>query len=138
PWPGTGFACSAPRRGLDCLDTRGVDMSTEHPAVGGGQESASTTVMAAAPKKSAKKNRRPALLRRFPKLFWRPGIDRDWDNDWIVLEEEDRDKYPLLADDLAIWGDLLRFRFRRLDHTAQVLQNQFWRQNVALIIGGLV
>jgi hypothetical protein len=78
------------------------------------------------------------LVRRFPKPFWRPRIDQDWDNDWIVLGEEDRDEYPQLADDLAVWRDLLQFRFRRLDHTAQVLQNQFWRQNVALIIGGLV
>lgn len=113
-------------------------MSTEQPAAGGGQESAPATVMAAAPKKRARKNWRPALLRRFPRLFWRPSVDRDWDNDWVVLAEEDRDKYPELADDLAVWRDILRFRFRRLDHTAQVLQNQFWRQNVALIVGGLV
>jgi hypothetical protein len=113
-------------------------MSTEQPAAGGGQEPVSATVMAAVAKKPARKNRRPALLRRFPKLFWRPSVDQDWDNDWVVLEEEDRSKYPELADDLAVWGDLLRFRFRRLDHTALVLQNQFWRQNIALIIGGLV
>lgn len=45
--------------------------------------------------------------------------------------------YPVLAPDLAFWYDNLESRFRRLDHQAQILQNQFWRQNVALIIGGL-
>jgi hypothetical protein len=49
--------------------------------------------MAAVAKKPDRKNWPPALLRRFPKLFWRHRIDQDWDNDWIVLEEEDRDKY---------------------------------------------
>ena len=112
-------------------------MSAEQPASSGGQEPA-PTVTAAVAKKPARKNWRPALLRRFPKLFWRRGIDQDWDNDWNVLEEEDRDKYPQLADDLAVWRNFLQLRFRRLDHTAQVLQNQFWRQSVALIIGGLV
>jgi hypothetical protein len=29
-------------------------------------------------------------------------------------------------------------RFRKLDHRARILQNQFWRQHLALIIGGLV
>lgn len=113
-------------------------MSTEQPAAGGGQESGPATVTTAAAEKPARNNWRPALLRRFPKLFWHPRIDQDWDNDWVVLEEEDRDKYPQLVDDLAVWRDVLRFRFRRFDHTAQVLQNQFWRQNVTLIIGGLV
>jgi hypothetical protein len=133
---GRGIACLARVRiGLSRCER--VDMTTEQPA-DGGQEPAPRTVMAAAAKKPARKNWRPALLRRFPKIFWRPSIDQDWDNDWIVLEEEDQDEYPQLADDLAVWRDLLKCRFRRLDHTAQVLQNQFWRQNVALIIGGLV
>jgi conflict system pore-forming effector with SLATT domain len=29
-------------------------------------------------------------------------------------------------------------RFRKLDHRARILQNQFWRQHLALIIGGLL
>lgn len=113
-------------------------MSTEQPNAGGGQEPASTTVMAGVAKKRAKKNRRPALLYRFPKIFWRPTIDKDWPNDWVVLKQKDREKYPQLASDLDVWLDVIKPRFRRLDHVAHVMQNQFWRQNVALIVGGLV
>jgi hypothetical protein len=54
------------------------------------------------------------------------------------VREQDRKQYAQLAGDLAVWLDLLKPRFRRLDHTAQILQNQFWRQNVVLIVGGLV
>jgi len=94
--------------------------------------------MAVANEKPAKKKRRPALLYRFPKLFWRPPVDQDWEADWLVVREQDRKQYAQLAGDLAVWLDLLKPRFRRLDHTAQILQNQFWRQNVVLIVGGLV
>lgn len=87
---------------------------------------------------SAKKKWRPALLYRFPKLFWRPPIDQDWTDDWPVVREQDLTEYPQLSGDLAVWLELLKPRFLRLDHTAQILQNQFWRQNVALIAGGLV
>ena len=44
----------------------------------------------------------------------------------------------MLAADLALWCEQLEPRFRRLDHRAQILQNQFWRQRVLLIAGGLV
>ena len=45
---------------------------------------------------------------------------------------------PALAADLAVWDEQLESRFRRLDHRARILQNQFWRQRVTLIAGGLV
>jgi hypothetical protein len=112
-------------------------MNAEQPAADGGQGPPSAPVMAAANKKAAKKKWRPALLYRFPKLFWRPPIDQDWEGDWLVVQEHDRNHYAELSGDLAVWLDLIKPRFRRLDHTAQVLQNQFWRQNVTLVAGGL-
>ncbi len=111
-------------------------MNAEEPAADGRQGPA--PVLAAANEKPAKKKRRLALLYRFPKLFWRPPIDQDWEGDWLVVRDQDREQYTQLAGDLAVWLDLIKPRFRRLDHTAQILQNQFWRQNVALIVGGLV
>ena len=47
-------------------------------------------------------------------------------------------EYQLLAPDLTVWCEQVESRFRRLDHQAQILQNQFWRQRVTLIAGGLV
>lgn len=82
--------------------------------------------------------RRPALLARFPRFFWRPSVDEEWPGDWPVVRREQLDEYPVLAGDLAVWSEQLEPRFRRLDHRAQILQNQFWRQNVVLVAGGLV
>jgi hypothetical protein len=65
-------------------------------------------------------------------------VDEEWADDWPVVRREQLDEYPALAGDLAVWGEQLEPRFRRLDHRAQILQNQFWRQHVALIAGGLV
>lgn len=96
----------------------------------------------------AKKNRKkkqhgqrrhwPALLARFPRLFWRASEDDPWDGDWPVVRPESLEQYPVLAADLNVWREQLEPRFRKLDHRAQILQNQFWRQRVALIAGGLV
>ena len=55
-----------------------------------------------------------------------------------MVREEDPGNYRELSGDLTFWLEHLKPRFRRLDHRAQILQNQFWRENVALIIGGLV
>lgn len=80
----------------------------------------------------------PALLKRFPRLFWRPSEDKPWGDDWPVVSPGSLTKYQTLAADLTVWTEQLEPRFRRLDHRAQILQNQFWRQRVALILGGLV
>ena len=80
----------------------------------------------------------PALLARFPRLFRRPSEDDPWDDDWPVVPPESLEQYPVLAADLTVWREQLEPRFRQLDHRAQILQNQFWRQRVALIAGGLV
>jgi hypothetical protein len=85
-----------------------------------------------------RRNRRPALLARFPRLFWRSSVDDQWPDDWPVVSPEHLEEYPALSADLALWREQLESRFRKLDHRAQILQNQFWRQHVALIIGGLV
>jgi len=103
-----------------------------------GTDGARTAPAVASNGRTARKSRRPALLYRFPKLFWSPPIDEEWATDWQVVREQDQADYPQLAADLAVWLKVLKPRFLRLDHTAQILQNQFWRQNVALIVGGLV
>ena len=119
-------------------------MDGQQPTAGGEPEShgepTPVTMLGTAASKAEqpKKKRRPALLDRFPKLFWRPKVDEDWPNDWNVLEDKDGAEYEHLADDLAVWNDRVKPTFRRLDHNAQVLQNQFWRQNLGLIAGGLV
>jgi hypothetical protein len=80
----------------------------------------------------------PALIVRFPRLFWRPAETGTWDNDWPVVSPQSLDEYPWLRTDLAVWPDQLETRFRQLDHRAQILQNRFWRQRVLLIGGGLL
>ena len=93
------------------------------------------------PQPEKRKQRRkhwPALLVRWPRFFWRPPEDDSWDDDWPVLERAWLKDYPELAPDLTVWCEQLEPRFRRLDHRAQILQNQFWRQRVTLVGGGLV
>lgn len=80
----------------------------------------------------------PALLKRFPRFFWRPSEDKPWDDDWPVVPREPLAEYRTLVDDLAVWHNRVESQFRKLDHRAKILQNQFWRQRVLLIAGGLV
>jgi hypothetical protein len=81
----------------------------------------------------------PALFARFPKPFWwRPDPSKPWPDDWPAVPDEAIDRYPQLVPDLQLWRDEFEERFRRLDHGAQILQQQFWRQQVALILGGLL
>ena len=83
--------------------------------------------------------RRPALLERFPRPFWwRPDPDSEWADDWPVLRVGAEARYPCLASDFRLWAEACEQRFRRLDHEAQVRQHQFWRQQVTLLLGGLV
>jgi Protein of unknown function (DUF4231) len=78
------------------------------------------------------------MLARFPKLLWHPRVEDEWKDDRPVVPSEDVDGYPELCDDLMVWSEDVEHPFRQLDHRARLLQNQFWRQNVALILGGLV
>ncbi len=83
--------------------------------------------------------KRPALVERFPKPFWwRPDPNEPWGGDWPVLPPDADDRWPELVPDFQIWRDQLERPFRRLDHEAQLLQHQFWRQQVTLIAGGLL
>lgn len=92
-----------------------------------------------AEKQKVRREHWPALLKRFPRIFWRPPEDEPWDDDWpVVPPPGSLAEYGTLADDLAVWRDQLEPRFRKLDHRAKILQNQFWRQRVLLIAGGLV
>jgi hypothetical protein len=84
------------------------------------------------------RRRRPALLARWPKLFWRSSADEPWPSDWPVVRQEQLGDYTALRPDLQVWINELEPRFRRFDHQAQILQNQFWRENLTLILGGLV
>jgi hypothetical protein len=65
-------------------------------------------------------------------------VDDLWVSDWPVVRQKQLRDYPALRPDLQVWINDLEPRFRRLDHRAQILQNQFWRENLALILGGLV
>ena len=81
----------------------------------------------------------PALVARFPRPpWWRPDPAAPWSSDWPLLPDGVEERYPQLASDFQLWRDEFEQQFRRLDHEAQMLQNQFWRQQVVLIIGGLV
>jgi Protein of unknown function (DUF4231) len=81
----------------------------------------------------------PALMARFPKPFWwRPDPDQPWPRDWPVLPPDADELYPQLVPDFQIWRVELERPFRRLDHDGQLLQQQFWRQQVTLIAGGLL
>lgn len=79
------------------------------------------------------------MVARFPRPpWWRPDPATSWSTDWPLFPEGVEEQYPHLASDFRLWRDEFEQRFRQLDHEAQLLQNQFWRQQVALIIGGLV
>jgi Protein of unknown function (DUF4231) len=81
----------------------------------------------------------PALVARFPKPFWwRPDPAAQWQSDWPVLPVDADQRFPELAPDFQLWRDNYEQPFRRLDHEAQLLQHQFWRQQIALIVGGLL
>jgi len=110
-------------------------------AAGSEPQPRQTTAGGSEPQPAKKKERRrhwPALLVRLPRLFWHPSEDDPWDDDWSVVRPEWLNQYQLLAQDLTVWCEQLESRFRRLDHRAQILQNQFWLQRVTLIAGGLV
>ena len=80
----------------------------------------------------------PALLKRFPRLFRQPAEDELWPGDRPLMPPESLTEYQTLQTDIAVWNQQLEPRFRTLDHRAQNLQNQFWRQRVMLIAGGLL
>jgi len=92
------------------------------------------------PNRRTRERRRhwPALLKRFPRLFRQPRGDDLWPGDRPLVPPESLTEYQTLEADIAVWNQQLEPRFRKLDHRAQTLQNQFWRQRVMLIAGGLL
>jgi hypothetical protein len=83
--------------------------------------------------------KRPALLARFPKPFWwRPDPEGSWHGDVPVVPDEADDRYPDLAPDFRLWRQEFEARFQRFDHEAQLRQHEYWRQQVTLIVGGLL
>ncbi len=101
-----------------------------------GSEAEAATDRARAKRTLNQRLRGFALLSRFPKLSRYPPVDEPWPSDWPVVERPG--DYATLAEELAVWAKVGEQRFRPLDHEAQILQNQFWRQHVALILGGLL
>ena len=81
----------------------------------------------------ARGGQRPALLTRFPGLLRNKAKEPT-----PVVSADHLSEYPTLADDLSLWLEQHEERFRRLDDRATLLQNQFWRQHLALIVGGLL
>src|SRR5260370_39930012 len=104
-------------------------MTEEKPAKAAGQ--------APREQKKQKERRRhwPALLKRFPRFFWRPREDGDWKGDWAGVPPEAMDEYKTLAQDAGEWRDQLEARSRTRRHRRQVQQNQFWRRRGILIVG---
>lgn len=115
------------------MDDEQPGAAADGPAPGDTPDGAEAAQVEAARQKSKRRRiRPPALVARFPKLVWHASPD------WPVVSAEQLTEYPALATDLAVWTGRLEPRFRTLDHQAQKLQNQFWRQQVVLIIGGVV
>ncbi len=79
-----------------------------------------------------------ALLGRLPRLGRHPPVDDEWPDDAPVVRPEQLAEYPALTDDLRVWIEEVDQTLKKLYHRARILQNQFWRQHVALILGGLV
>jgi hypothetical protein len=73
--------------------------------------------------------RRPALLRRLPRLFGTPPSRP-------IVEPEDRRYYEDLEPDLTFLDEQLVPSFERYDKAALRAQNRFRRQQLALILGG--
>jgi hypothetical protein len=76
--------------------------------------------------------RRLTLFRRLPKLFGAPTPTVDEDFPLPTAEAVS------FADDLAVLDEALIDHFTELDRTAQIEQNRHRRQQVLLILGGLL
>lgn len=76
--------------------------------------------------------RRITLFKRLPKLVWRPKENEQ------IISLEDQGKFPGFKDDFEILERELMPYFRQLDNEALRAQNQFRRQQIILIAGGVV
>ncbi len=69
------------------------------------------------------------LFRRLPKLRWQTGPDRPF------IPFEERGGYPELAKDLELLDEHLMPKFYALDKKALQSQNQFWLEQLILLVG---
>jgi hypothetical protein len=76
--------------------------------------------------------RRITLFKRLPMLFWRQKENEQ------IISLKDQDKYPDFKADFEILERELMPYFRQLDNEALRAQNQFRRQQVILIVGGVI
>lgn len=76
--------------------------------------------------------RRITLFKRLPKLFWRPKENEQ------IISLKDQSEFPDFKDDFEILERELMPYFRQLDNEALRAQNQFRRQQLILIAGGII
>lgn len=79
--------------------------------------------------KQKKKRRGMQLFRRLPKLSWQPGENRPF------IPPDEQGKFPELSEDLKLLDQHLMPEFYELDAKALRLQNQFWLEQLALLVG---
>ena len=78
--------------------------------------------------------KRITLFKRLPMLFWRPKKDKDHQ----IVEPDIQNSYSdFKADFDALEQNLMPY-FRELDNEALHAQNQFRRQQIILIVGGVI
>jgi hypothetical protein len=75
---------------------------------------------------------RPVLLKRLPKLRWRPA------EDWPFMSQANREAFPELAEEFAVLDAELMETFRAFDHDALEAQNRFRLLQLLLLVGGAV
>jgi hypothetical protein len=74
----------------------------------------------------------PVILRRLPRMRWRdPTV-------YPPVPTSQQRSYPALVDDLAVLEKELVPAFVELDRQAQLDQNRFRRQQLAIFVGGFI
>ncbi len=80
-------------------------------------------------KKQKRKRRGIQIFRRLPKLNWQIGENRPF------IPPDEQSKYPELVEDMKLLDQHLMPEFYELDSKALRLQNQFWLEQLALLVG---
>jgi Protein of unknown function (DUF4231) len=71
----------------------------------------------------------PALVKRFPRLWWRAGEIQP------IIKPEDRADYPNLAEDFSYLDGELMPAFLQLNNEARRYQNNYYLAQLVLILG---
>lgn len=82
-----------------------------------------------AQQKQEKVRRGIQIFRRLPKLSWQQGPNMPF------ISSEEQSKYPELAEDLQLLDKHLMPAFHTLDNKALQSQNQFWLEQLLLLVG---